>query len=199
MSLFTSLKLVKAGQAGKVIPTTIEVNTQRLEKFISELNGKQLYCISGESLAPEGIHTGDILVATDIAEDYDVNTKLGYGALIILKISGKDNVEDCPLDNSDLKIRKYITTIDITRPAKDLWSEVKAIDQFSRGSDLETLFSKKYQKAKEHITEEKDQQCVILSITYTAENGREYSFHSRKRLCAKVEYYIDKENNKHNS
>lgn len=196
MELFTSLKLVKAGQAGKVIPTTIEVNTQRLENVISELEGRQLYCISGESLAPEGIHTGDILVVTNIAKDFDVKAKLEYGTFIILQISDKDNEDICTSNKSDLKIRKYITTIDITKSDDVLWREIQEIDKFSEGEYLKELFSAKYKKAKERIIEV-EQKDVVLSITYTAEHGREYSFHSRKRLCAKVDFYIDKDNVKH--
>lgn len=197
MELFTSLKLVKAGQAGKVIPTTVEVNTQRLENVISELDGRQLYCISGESLAPEGIHTGDILVVTDITMDFDVEAKLKYGTFIILRISEKNNEDNCVSNKSDLKIRKYIATIDITKSDDVLWKEIQEIDKFSDGEYLKNLFSEKYKKAKERIIETDDQKNVILSITYTAEHGREYSFHSRKRLCAKVDFYIDKDNIKH--
>lgn len=88
-------------------------------------------------------------------------------------------------------------TIDITRPVDELWEEVQARDSFSYGEAAEKLFKEKYDKAKrdENIPDE-DQTEVLLSITYTAEHGREYSFHSRKRLCAKVDFYIDNDNKK---
>lgn len=90
-------------------------------------------------------------------------------------------------------------TIDITRSVDELWEEVQARDSFSYGEAAEKLFKEKYDKAKrdENIPV-KDQKNVLLSITYTAEHGREYSFHSRQRLCAKVDFYIDNNNEKKN-
>lgn len=194
MALLKSLRLVKAGRAGTVLPTNIrEVDSSRWLLYCEDIKDKELYCVIGESMAPEGIHTDNILVASKIEEKADVATVLTYGSFIILQIPDKTS-ETC-----GLKMRKYLMTIDITRSVEELWKELQKKDVFSCGDDAEKLFKEKYDKAKrdENIPVE-DQGNVLLSITYTAEHGREYSFHSRKRLCAKVDFYIDNNNEKKN-
>lgn len=192
MALLKSLRLVKAGRAGTVLPTNIrEVDSSRWLLYCEDIKDKELYCVIGESMSPEGIHTDNILVASKIEDNADVAKELTYGSFIILNVPGK-TPETC-----SLKMRKYLMTIDITKSVDELWKEVQAGDSFSYGEDAENLFKEKYNKAKldENIPDE-DQTEVLLSITYTAEHGREYSFHSRKRLCAKVDFYIDNDNKK---
>lgn len=194
MALLKSLRLVKAGRAGTVLPTNIrEVDSSRWLLYCEDIKDKELYCVIGESMSPEGIHTDNILVATKIEENANVAEELKYGSFIILQIPDKTS-ETC-----GLKMRKYLMTIDITRPVDELWKELQKKDVFSCGDAAKDLFKEKYNKAKrdENIPND-DQKDVLLSITYTAEHGREYSFHSRKRLCAKVDFYIDNNNEKKN-
>ena len=195
MVLLKSLKLVKAGRAGTVLPTNIkEVDVSRWEKWKEYIKNKQLYCVIGESMSPEGIHTDNILVASEIPPTARVQDELKYGTFIILRIPDEKN-SIIASKKADLKMRKFLMVLNIRRKVEDLWKELQENDPFSCGEDAKTLFNLKYKGALTRIPES-EKENVLLSITYTAEHGREYSFHSRKMLCAKVDFYIDNNNEK---
>lgn len=188
-----SLKTVKAGQAGKVIPTLVDVNIERLSNHLPILGEKKLFCVIGESLSPEKIHTNNILIADIIPPTYDISD-LRCGAFVIFHIPSNgesDNVID--EKNVDLKIRKFIRTLDLTESVEDAWTKVREKDSCAFDLIPTDMFRDKYKKAQQRISDS-EKKDVLISITYTAENGREYSFHSRKRLYAKVVSIIDNEN-----
>lgn len=184
------LQVVKAGQAGKVVPTSyIEVDSVRLATLSEEEKNKSLlFSVIGESLAPEGIHTGFILIATKSGPDFSFS-QLEKGDFIILKIS--DNMENTK--EANLKIRKYLTTIDLNAPLEELWDKACSEDDLSIEEGKKDLFKRKYEKALSCISAN-ERKNVLLSITYTSENGREYSFHPNKKFYAKVNAYIDNDN-----
>lgn len=182
---FKSLKAVRAGQAGKVIPCQrVEVDPKRLKGYSASSN-EEFFSIIGESLSPEGIHT-DFIIAAELTSDYK---KLKKNDFIILSINNADKKESSELQ---LKIRKYIMIIDIKQSKEQLWQDVQKNDVFSCGEDMRQLFGEKYDKIKECISNDSDRK-VLLSVTYTKEHGREYSMHSSDRLYAKVTAYIDNE------
>lgn len=195
MGLFKSLRLVKAGRAGAVLPTNCkEVNAERWKAYETELKDRQVYCVIGESMSPEGIHSDNLLIASRILTSECVEKVLKYGDFIILQIPDNKSVVSAQ-GNLDLKMRKYLMQLDITQPAEDLWEEVQKKDSLSRGEDAKAIFMEKLNESKKRIPES-DCTNILLSITYTAEHGREYSFHSRKMLVAKVIFYIDNNNQK---
>lgn len=196
MILLKSLKLVKAGRAGTVLPTnTKEVDVARWQKWEPEIRNKQMYCVIGESMSPEGIHTDNILVASEILPTARVQDELKYGTFIILQIPDEKNTIIAS-KKANLKMRKFLMELDIRKSAEELWEEVQSKDRFSCGEDAKKLFIRKHTEALRRISEDDERKDVLLSITYTAEHGREYSFHSRKMLCAKVDFYIDNNNEK---
>lgn len=187
------LKAVKAGQAGKVVPAFIDVDIERLSNHPSISDEKKFFCVIGESLAPENIHTNNILIADIITPTYDTSN-LEYGAFVIFHIPSNGESENVIDEkNIDLKIRKFIRILDLTENVEDAWAKVREKDPCAFDSTPTEMFRAKYQKAQERISNS-EKNNVLISITYTAENGREYSFHSRKRLYAKVVSVIDNNN-----
>lgn len=200
MALFKTIKLVKAGRAGAVLPAEFkDIDTERIKLYLDDIKNTQMFCVVGESMSPEGIHTDNILFTHEIKIDDDINEILNQGDFIILRIP--DSKDDIPANTSDvlqfvrLKIRKYITTLNLHSSYEELWDKVCAIDDLSKVDDADAIFRTKYEQAICNIPD-KEKEEVLLSITYTAEHGREYSFHSRKFLYAKVSFYIDNNNKK---
>ncbi len=171
MILFKSVATVRAGQAGAVIPTEVEVNWDQIKDHWPLAQNVQLLDVIGESMAPENIHTGDILISHFITS----NEELQYGDYIILHTS-----DHSQLDKPSLKLRKFLCVIDITKDIETLWAQVTQKDKGSRGTDLKKLFEEKLKKAQDRLSDEQ-KKGAILSITYT-EKGREYSFHSKELL-----------------
>ena len=184
MILFKSLATVRAGQAGAVIPTEVKVQWDLIKDYLPLGQNDELLYVEGESMAPEDIHTGDILIS-HIINSAD---KLQYGDYIILHTSDKKDS-----DKPSFKLRKFLCMVDIKRDVETLWDQVTQIDSY-RGTELKKLFEEKLQKAQSRLSvEQKDN--TILSITYT-EKGREYSFHSIGRLHAKVDACINRQQGK---
>ncbi|MBR6517207.1 MAG: hypothetical protein IKT40_10270 [Bacilli bacterium] len=191
--VFKSIALVKAGRAGTILPTNFkEVNADGLQHHLKDVKEDQMYCVVGESMSPEGIHTDNILVAEKIESKDDVKNILKQGDFVIIRIpKNKDDIVDIDLQRTlSLKIRKYITVLDLNVPYEQLWNDVQDVDDLSKIESSKDIFKLKYDQAIKSIPPN-DRSEVLLSITYTAEHGREYSFHSRKFLYAKVVFYID--------
>lgn len=194
MPLFSRfLKIVKAGQAGKVMSTSImEIDENRLKGLTKEQkDNKQFYYVKGESLAAEGIHTDNILVATDVDQKYDTSN-LRKGKFIILKISDLDINQDSE-DIENLKVRKFITCVDLAESTDKLWEFVSNTDNYPHTEKDKALFFKKCDDAKNNMKNE-NTNIVFVSITYTYENGREYSFHPRRKLHSIVDCCINNQN-----
>lgn len=186
------LRIVKAGQAGKVMSTSIEeIDGNRLKGIAEEQKkNKQFYYVKGESLAAEGIHTGNILVATDVDQNYDTRN-LKKGDFIILKISDFDVSQDSD-EIENLKVRKFITCVNLTEPTDALWAYVSEEDKYPHSKVDKELFCKKCNDAKDKMNSRNEKlDVVFVSITYTEENGREYSFHPRRKLYSIVDFYIN--------
>lgn len=184
MILFKSLATVRAGQAGAVIPTEVKVQWDLIKGYLPLDPNDKLLCVEGESMSPEDIHTGDILISHSIIS----TAELKYGDYIILHTSDDKN-----LDKLSLKLRKFLCVVDINKDAETLWNKVSQVDG-NRGTELKKLFEAKLEKAQNRLSGEQKRE-TILSITYT-EKGREYSFHSIGRLYAKVDAYINSQGEK---
>lgn len=200
MALFQSIRLVKAGRAGTVLPAEFkDISAERFRLYSEEIGKKMMFCVIGESMSPEGIHTDNILIADEIKVDDDANNRLKEGDFIILRIPKH---EECTteaksvdlLDASQLKVRKFITILNLDESYDSIWEKVKNNDKLSKIEEAEKIFKLKYEQAISRIPKE-DKLEVLLSITYTAKYGREYSFHTRKMLYARVVSYIDNNNN----
>lgn len=190
------LRIVKAGQAGKVMSTSIEeIDDNRLKALEEEQKkNKQFYYVKGESLAAEGIHTGNILVATDVGHNYDTSNPK-KGDFIILKISDFDVSQDSDeIDN--LKVRKFITCVNLTESTDKLWEHVKEEDNKYHHSEIDKeLFCKKCNDARDKMKSRGENlDVVFVSITYTEKNGREFSFHPRRKLYSIVDSCINNQN-----
>ena len=189
------LKYVKAGKAGKVLSLSREMILEfqdqdcfaaMKEYFKKENNGKDAFVVVGESMAREGIFTGDLLFVSTCNID-----NLQCGNFLILKVD-RNRVERFFKTNQDLgyKMRKFLLVADMTKSFNELFEQVKENDDASRYSDMaEATFMKKLKQAKEDLSEEKR---TLLSVTYT-EKGMDYSFHAFADLYAKVDYVYRKE------
>ncbi len=181
-----TLKYVKAGQAGKVLALSSKDISNKLfdknaaedvKEFYENLD-KDVFVVTGESMAQERIHTEDILLVE--------NTKISdlrFGDFIVLEIEGDKKRK---VSTPGFKLRKYIMTIDLNESEDTLYQKLCEEDietQFSKNG--KEIFKRKYNEAKNERFEEKDLKTVILSITYT-EEGKDYSFHIARNLYAKV-------------
>lgn len=185
MILFKSLATVRAGQAGAVIQTEVKVQWDRIKNYLPLGPNDTLLWVEGESMAPEDIHTGDVLISHTI----DSANELKYGDYIILHTSDNKSMEGL-----SLKLRKFLCSVDINnKDAETLWNQVTQIDG-NRGTELKKLFEEKLRTAQDNLSNEQKEN-TILSITYT-EKGREYSFHSIGRLYAKVDACINSQGEK---
>lgn len=193
--IFT-LKYVKAGEAGKVLQissqniSTEEFNEEAFDKIkcYTESLSNDAFMVIGESMAQEYIHTEDILLSRQCD-----HKELNKGDLIILEV-------DPTLFSQFVgggcvfgyKLRKFIMTINLNESEQILYNklcEVEIDTNFVESS--RDVFHRKYEKAKSHIKGEAMNE-VLLSITYT-EDGKEYSFHAVKNLCAVVEGVLKKD------
>lgn len=182
------LKYVKAGKAGKVLSLNREMISEfqtqdclAIKPYLNKADRtKDAFIVIGESMAREGVFTGDLLLVSACA----VN-ELRYGDFLILKVD-KNRLEQFFKTNQDLgfKMRKFLLIADMTKSLNELFEQVKDIDETSRYLDAarETL-GKKFKQAKSELLEE---QNTLLSVTYT-EKGMDYSFHRIMDLYAKVD------------
>lgn len=198
---YMSLRAVKAGQSGKVIPTTAAVNLEILDEHLNEIGiDDALYYVDGESQAPEGIHTGNILLAHKIVPG--ANFTLRCGNFIVLQIA--EHKLSASTKDSNLKLRKFIkefnlstfgTSIDSSIKEK-LWEQLLDIDIYAKDSTQKKSFINKLDSFLNKYTAFEERSKVLVSITYTS-NGREYSFHPKTKLESIVKAFFDEEGNKH--
>lgn len=201
---YMSLRAVKAGQAGKVIPTTAAVNLAILEPFLEEIGNDPLYYVSGESQAPEGIHTNDIIWAKKV--DSFSEYALVCGDFIVLRIA-KDKMIGSECD-SNLKLRKFIKEFNmlslfdnnnddniINEHIDSLWENLIKTDSYAQDDTQKQNFKDKLCIYINEHSEREDFTQVLVSVTYTS-NGREFSFHPKKQLESKVKAFIDVTGNK---
>lgn len=190
-----TLKYVKAGKAGKIIALSQKVaedffnqaSLNGLKEYFDGRNiGMDTFMVVGESMAPEGVHTGDLLFVTQTDEE-----DLKYGSLIVLKIDvhRMSKLLGAEMDLG-YKLRKYLMTIDLVKTWNDAFEKVKEMDEESRFlPNADACFKKKYEAALKEIGRNKD---VLLSVTYT-DKGRDYSFHGIDDLYAKVDMVYRKD------
>lgn len=190
-----TLKYVKAGKAGKIISLSQKVADDFLSQdslknledyFVGEHKGKDTFMVVGESMAPEGIHTGDLLFVSSY-ESRDLKN----GDLVVLRIDVQ-RMERLFGAEMDLgyKLRKFLMIVDMTKDWNDSFEGVKDVDEESRFMpEAADCFKKKYEKAIKEIGRCSE---ALLSVTYT-EKGRDYSFHCVKDLYAKVDKVYRKE------
>ena len=188
-----NLKYVKAGKAGKVLSLSREMIEEfqgqhcldRIEFFLKN-NDKDAFVVIGESMAREGVFTGDLLLVSRC----DV-TELQYGNFLILKVD-TNRIEQFLKTNTDLgyKMRKFLLIADFMDSCDELYEKVRLIDENSRYSNVvKIVLRDKYEKAKKELLGENR---TLLSVTYT-EKGMDYSFHAFKDLYARVDYIYRKE------
>ncbi len=187
-----SLKLVKAGEAGKVVPLykNVEDNfwkSQVFEEYSDYRNrekNKDVFMVAGESMAQGFVHTGDLLFCS-LTENSD---NIAIYKLIVLKVN--TNRLKCKNEiDFGFKLRKYIMTIDMNDSLESNWGKLKQVDDLAKYSvENQNLFKTKYQKAYNEIS---NKQNVLVSVTYT-NRGREYSFHEQQDLYAVVDCVFSK-------
>ena len=189
-----TLKYVKAGEACKVIPLVSDVSEKSLveiwqkhKEYLDESDSaKSIFMVIGESMAPEGVHTNDLLLVSHCEKE-----ALCEGQLIVLKIdeerqrkrmawwSGKEQL--------GYKMRKYIATLDLNENDEAIKNLVKSKDEYLKLlPEYEGFFDEKLKQATKEIAKDAWNN-VLLSITYSVK-GREYSFHPEKDLYGKVDY-----------
>lgn len=197
--MFT-LKYVKAGQAGKILALSSkdisskefdEAAGHKIEKYYNDMPGGDVFIVVGESMAQEFVHTEDILLVANC----EVNS-LNNGDLIVLIVDDKSQNVVSKMFKGNLdwghKLRKFIMHVDLNETEEELYRKLCEEDvetKFSKSS--KETFKIKYKKAIGNITDPNDKKDVLLSITYT-EKGRDYSFHTSKLFCAKVNCILQK-------
>ena len=182
-----SLSLVRAGEAGKVLPLSQHVENGfwnspafvDYSDYYQRKNNKEVFMVAGESMAPGFVHTGDLLFCSlnpriDGLEKYK---------LIVLKINsnrvkGKNEID------FGFKLRKYVMIIDMNDSQESNLEILKREDEVAKYSkENQALFNSKYEKALNEINNKAN---VLVSVTYT-NKGREYSFHEQQDLYAVVD------------
>lgn len=190
-----TLRYVKAGQAGKVLTLTSQdiSNKEFTEETLELINvhDGDMFIVIGESMAPEFIHTGNILLV-EACDSFE----LSYGDFVILEVDGKQQnflskvlTGNC---NFGYKLRKFISVLDISSDADSLFEKSCMIDietNFDKEQNKAVFFDKLV-KARARIPKE-EYAKVLLSVTYT-ETGRDFSFHASRDLCAKVTHVLCK-------
>lgn len=187
---FDKLKVVKAGEAGKVLPLHKEIDkhwwdslnmSSHDDDYFNEVGGKDIFVVIGESMAPEYIHTGDLLFVS-IKKQCD---SLKERDLIVLKIDKNRCRQEHDLDcELGYKLRMFLLTINLNDSYETILNNLMNVDDEAKYSeDSKNVFEEKYKKA---IREIKKKENVIISVTYT-ERGRMYSFHEADSLYAIVD------------
>lgn len=198
---YMSLRAVKAGQSGKVIPTTAAVNLEILDDYLKEIgNDDALYYVDGESQAPEGIHTGNILLAHKIV--HGSSCSLECGNFIVLRIA-EHKLSDSTKD-SNLKLRKFVKEFDLSTfdspidasIKESLWEQLLCVDNYAKDSTQKNSFMSKLDIYLTEYATFEGRDKVLVSVTYTS-NGREYSFHPKTKLESIVRAFFDKDGEKH--
>lgn len=194
-----TLKYVKAGKAGKILSLTQKVAEDFLSQsslqtcrayFEGNHSRKDTFIVIGESMAQNGIHTGDLLFVSLCEE----NEALKYGTYIVLKVDENRLMKRLFKTDVDLgyKLRKFLMTVDLEKDVDEQFVKVKEIDEESHYSaTAEKTFKKKFKEAVNDLGKVGN---VLLSVTYT-DNGRDFSFHMATDLYAKVDMVYTKENN----
>lgn len=187
-----SLKLVKAGEAGKVVPLYENVGENfwkspvftNYDDYCQRRENKDVFMVAGESMAQGFVHTGDLLFCSLVE---NINRIVPY-KLIVLKVNS--NRLKCKNEiDFGFKLRKYIMTIDMNDSLKSNLEKLKQVDELAKYSvENQKLFEDKYQKAYNEIIAKEN---VLVSVTYT-NRGREYSFHERQDLHAIVDCVFSK-------
>lgn len=187
-----SLKLVKAGEAGKVVPLyeNVEDNFwtslvfEGYSDYWSRKENKDVFMVVGESMAQGFVHTGDLLFCS-LTENID---ELAPYKLIVLKVNS--NRLKCKNEiDFGFKLRKYIMTIDMNDSLESNLDKLKQEDDLAKYSVAnQNLFEDKYKKAYYEIINKGN---VLVSVTYT-NRGREYSFHEQQDLHAVVDCVFSK-------
>jgi hypothetical protein len=189
-----TLKYVKAGEAGKVIPLVSDISEaslknvrKRHEDYLAESDGaKSVFMVIGESMAPEGVHTHDLLLVSRCEEEV-----LCEGDLIVLNINKerqKRRMNWLPgKEPLGYKMRKYIISVNLHDSVNRVKEQVRSKDEYLKLlPEYEELFDRKWKQATKEI-EQDLWGSVLLSITYSVK-GREYSFHPESDLFGKVDY-----------
>lgn len=187
-----SLKLVKAGEAGKVVPLyeNVEENFWNSPVFANyndychRIGNKDVFMVAGESMAQGFVHTGDLLFCS-LAENIDW---IATYKLIVLKVNR--NRLKCKNEiDFGFKLRKYVMTIDMNDGLEANLENLKQVDDLAKYSlENQGLFKTKYKKANNEIIAKEN---VLVSVTYT-NRGREYSFHEQQDLHAIVDCVFSK-------
>lgn len=187
-----SLKLVKAGEAGKVVPLYENVEGNfwnspvfaNYDDYYHKKDNKDVFMVAGESMAQGFVHTGDLLFCS-LAENV---VRLDPYKLIVLKVNS--NRLKCKNEiNFGFKLRKYIMTIDMNNSLEFNLNNLKQVDDMAKYSvENQDSFKDKYQKAYNEIIAKEN---VLVSVTYT-NRGREYSFHEQQDLHAIVDCVFSK-------
>lgn len=184
--------LVKAGEAGKILPLSQHVEdgfwgAPVFNDYSDYRNNKDkhVFMVAGESMSPGFVHTGDLLFCSLVENDKDLETY----KLIVLKVDSSRLKLKNEIDFG-FKLRKYIMTIDMNEGLESNLEKLKDVDEEARYSSIEDqeLFKSKYQKAFNEIN---NKGHVLVSVTYT-HLGREYSFHDSQDLYAVVDKVLSK-------
>ena len=187
-----SLKLVKAGEAGKVVPLYENVEENfwnspvfaNYDDYYHKIDNKDVFMVAGESMAQGFVHTGDLLFCS-LAENIDW---IATYKLIVLKVNR--NRLKCKNEiDFGFKLRKYVMTIDMNDGLEANLENLKQVDDLAKYSlENQGLFKTKYKKANNEIIAKEN---VLVSVTYT-NRGREYSFHEQQDLHAIVDCVFSK-------
>lgn len=186
-------KVAKAGGVDQVSPLTREINdlSNKTFKFGNQLlntDDYEIFIVDGESMADIGIHTGNAVFVTKVADRLKLNAEKEN--VIVFAIDPTRYKTEHPDDarkEYGFKIRQFLGYIDLSKEDELLYEELKSIDPAASCERNRHAFLAKIAKARQYFSG-----LVIVSATYK-EEGKDYSIHSLSELYGVVNYIIPKE------
>lgn len=151
------------------------INLEAFSKFI----------ICGNSLEPAGL-LPNTFVFTKSESDFDLNT--GEGKFVVFRYDldrQKAEHPDVIIEEGAHKARKMVSTIKSDLDKECFLKEIKRIIDDADNEICERIW-KKYEFASNFY---KEDQLLILSLTYRDGKYKSYSFHSPRFLVGVVEYH----------
>lgn len=186
-------KVAKAGGVDQVSPLTREINDLSNKTFkygnqILNTNDYEIFIVDGESMAKIGIHTGNAVFVTKLADPSMLKTAKEH--VIVFEIDPTRYKKEHPEDlrkEYGFKIRQFLAFMDLSKDDNELYEELKNIDSEASCPRNRDAFLAKITKARHYFKE-----LVIVSATYK-EGVKDYSIHSPRELYGVVNYIIPKE------